>query len=354
MVLSFSPLAFPPTIDSAHFGDFGREVSGVQPSYLSPEEFAKIEKALYKHDLLLFRNVILTPQQQYELVKAFDPESEQYGHGNREFEKNKASILSYLKGLPDVPQVQIIGHGTVRDHEGISEVTLKHGRHPEFHKTRVSEEDEAKGFTRFLRWHMDAALYDLKPPKVTALYGIKVPEGPMHTVLYDDGTGDELEVTLGTTAFVSGKVMFDIMPRELKSLALRSRAKYAPHPFLWMRNAKAKPTGLGLETEGLETPLEELPAWEEGKVKTYPFIWKNPVTGGLHLQVHPCAIIEVDIDPLPPNAERQGARFPEGGRLTDLQEIRDLVYEMQRPGIAPNVWVFYVLVPSVLTESAIS
>ena len=47
---------------------------------------------------------------------------------------------------------------------------------------------------------MDAALYDLAPPKVTALYGLKVPKGPNQTVRYDDGTGDELAVTLGTTA----------------------------------------------------------------------------------------------------------------------------------------------------------
>jgi hypothetical protein len=31
----------------------------------------------------------------------------------------------------------------------------------------VSSADEAAGITRFYRWHMDAALYDLSPPKVT-------------------------------------------------------------------------------------------------------------------------------------------------------------------------------------------
>lgn len=84
-----------------------------------------------------------------------------------------------MTSLPNTPQVQIIGHGVVHDHEAIEEISLKHGRHPEFHKTRILEEDEAKGFTRFFRWHMDAALYDLAPPKVTALYGLKVPKGPL-------------------------------------------------------------------------------------------------------------------------------------------------------------------------------
>jgi hypothetical protein len=167
----------------------------------------------------------------------------------------------------------VSGHGTIRDHEGIEELTLKHGRHPEFHQTRISEEDEAQGFTRFFRWHMDAALYDLCPPKVTALYGIKVPEGPFQTVRYDDGTGNELIVPLGTTAFVSGKTMFEILPREFKSVALRARARYAPHPFQWMRKWKAASTGLMMVTEGPEfAPFDELPPWNDKKIKTYPFV----------------------------------------------------------------------------------
>ena len=107
---------------------------------------------------------------------------------------------------------------------------------------------------------------------MTTLYAINVPQGPKQICRYDDGTGDELEVPLGTTAFVSGKVMFDTLPGELKSLAVRSKVKYAPHPFVWMAPARAMPTGLGIETEGLELPLNELPSWEESKVKVYPFV----------------------------------------------------------------------------------
>lgn len=119
---------------------------------------------------------------------------------------------------------------------------------------------------------MDAALYDLSPPRVTALYGIKVPRGPAQVVRYDDGTGDELPVSLGTTAFVSGKTMFKFLPTELKSVAVRAKAKYAPYPFEWMRHSRAMPTGLGLETEGLEISFDELPPWNDEKVKIYPFV----------------------------------------------------------------------------------
>ena len=168
--------------------------------------------------------------------------------------------------------MQLIGNGTVYNHEGLAEAKLKHPNHTTFHKTRVSVEDGEKGFTRFYRWHIDAALYDLNPPRVTTLYGITVPQGPTQICRYDDGTGDELPVPLGTTAFVSGKTMFNILPPEYKSLAVRSRAKYAPHPYVWMGPAHALSTGLGIETEGLELPLNELAHWEEEKIKVFPLV----------------------------------------------------------------------------------
>ena len=205
--------------------------------------------------------------------QAFDPQSENYSHGNNKTGSTKNSILhSYLKTIPSVPQVQLIGNGTVYNHEGLAETKLKHYSHTTFHKTRLSPEDEEKGMTRFYRWHMDAALYDLDPPKVTTLYGITVPQGSRQVCRYDDGTGDELQVPLATTAFVSGKTMFDILPEAYKSLVVRSKVKYSPHPYVWMSPARAMPTGLGIESEGLEMPIEEIPEWEESKLKVYPMV----------------------------------------------------------------------------------
>ena len=60
---------------------------------------------------------------------------------------------------------------------------------------------------------------------MTTLYAKKVPRGPTQVVRYDDGTGDELPVPLGTTAFVSGQTMFNILPSELKSVAVRAKVK---------------------------------------------------------------------------------------------------------------------------------
>ncbi|KIY50424.1 Clavaminate synthase-like protein [Fistulina hepatica ATCC 64428] len=338
MVIELVPLPLPKSADPSRFVDFGREVKGLDPGNLSPGDFAQVEDALYKYSALLFRNVSLSPEQQYALTKAFDPQCENYGHGNNKTESNKKSILHPdLKTIPRVPQVQLIGNGVVYNHEGLAEAKLKHPSHHTFHKTQVSNEDEAKGVTRFYRWHIDAALYGLSPPRVTTLYGIAVPKGPMQTCRYDDDTGDQLPVPLGTTVFVSGRTMFDILPPEFKSLAVRAKVKYAPHPYVWMAPARAMPTGLGIECEGLELPLSELPYWEEAKQKILPVVWKNPVTGNLHFQVHPCGVIELLVNPLPAGAKREGALYADGAHITDLKEVRDLLYKMQRPAIAPSL-----------------
>lgn len=242
-----------------------------------------------------------------------------------------------LKTIPSVPQVQLIGNGTVHDHWGLAEARLKHPHHRTFHKDPVSLEDEAAGATRFYRWHIDAALYGpLAPPKVTSLYAVEAPEGPPQTCRYDDGTGDELPVPLGTTAFASGTAMLAVLPPAVRRLALRTRVRYAPHPYTWMAGARALSTGLGLETEGLEIEGGDLPAWTAEEQQVLPACWRNPATGELHLQIHPCAVAALEVAPLPPGAaRREDDVLPDGGEVTDLGEVRRLVYAMQRPGIAP-------------------
>ncbi|KAG8219337.1 hypothetical protein J3R82DRAFT_220 [Butyriboletus roseoflavus] len=131
--------------------------------------------------------------------------------------------------------------------------------------------------------------------------------------------------------------MFEILSPELKSLAVRASVRYAPHPYVWMAPSRALPTGLGIETEGLELPMGELPDWEESKIKTFPMLWKNPVTGDLHFQVHPCGVQELIVEPLPAGAKCGGALYPDGAHIKDLGEVRALLYKMQRPAIAPQL-----------------
>ena len=50
------------------------------------------------------------------------------------------------------------------------------------------------------------------------------------------------------------------------------------------------------------------------------------------------------MDPLPEGASRDGALYPDGARITDLKEVRDIMYKMQRPAIDPKVWLITLLV----------
>lgn len=68
-----------------------------------------------------------------------------------------------------------------------------------------------------------------------------------------------------------------------------------------------------------------------------PVLWKNPVTGELHFQVHPCGVAELLVDPISEGGKKEDALYPDGAHLTDLKEVRELLYQMQRPGIAPKV-----------------
>jgi xanthine dioxygenase len=89
MTIEFTPLALPASADASKFVDFGREVKGVDPGTLTQEQFQVIQEALYKvsryhlsqlylshrqsryrqYDALLFRDVVLSPAQQYALTK---------------------------------------------------------------------------------------------------------------------------------------------------------------------------------------------------------------------------------------------------------------------------------------------
>ncbi|KAF9260840.1 Clavaminate synthase-like protein [Marasmius fiardii PR-910] len=341
MPIELIPLPIPDSADPK-LAKFGREVIGLHPAQVTKQEFTELEKALYQYNILLFRNIDLTPKEQYVFVKRFDPPADTYGHGAKYGETKTGALKTYANVLPDTPQVTFIGNGTISNHEGIEKATLTHGHHSERHETVISPEDEAKGYTRFYRWHMDAALYgrDLRPPKVTALYGIKIPDGPKQTVRYDDGSGDVLPVPLGTTAFESAKTMFDLLPPELKSIAVRAQARYAPKPFEWMENVRTRSTGFGVLSEGREKDLDCLRPWSEEDIQTLPFCWKNPFTGDLHLMVHSGAIMEMMVEPV--SELRRGNSsveqlYPNGAHIKDLEEIRNLLWKMQRPGIDPSL-----------------
>lgn len=316
-IMAIKPITITPL--SGH--DFGATVTNVDLENLSDADFGVLHEALYNHEVLVVKSQSsLTPKGQYLLTQRFDPTASTYGHGTT-LDAKRSILHPDLKTVPHQPQVQIIGNGHYDEYEGLKDFTLKHPHHKTFHETAISDEDD-HDFTRFYRWHIDAALYDLNPPKVTSLLAVKVPSGRRQTLRYDDGTNETMDVPLGTTAFATGAKMYDILSEADKEFARGAKVEYMAHPFIWMSPAKSRSNGLGMLSSGLELPTEELPPIESSKIKTLPLVWKNPVTGVLSLVVAPSAI--------------RAIIRPDGSRIDDLEEARELLYRLQRPGIKPE------------------
>lgn len=301
--------------------DFGVEIDYVDLENLSEADFETIRNALYNSHVVVLKNQTgLTPKAQYELTKRFDPETDNYGHG-KTLDAKRSVLHPDLKTIPHQPQVQVIGNGFYDEYEGLENIMLVHPHHKKFHKETIPEEEDFEA-TRFFRWHIDAALYALNPPKVTSLMAVKVPAGRRQTLRYDDGTGEEMDVPLGTTAFVSGQKMYDLLNEEDKKFVREAKVEYAPHPYIWMSPARSRSDGLGMVSDGVELPLSELPPFNDKDIKILPMCWKNPLTGNLALQIHPSAI--------------KAIHLPNGEVMNDLKEVRDLVHRLQRPAISPQ------------------
>ena len=301
--------------------DFGVETSPGDIAQLSDADFADLERAVLTHQVVVVRDQErLSPQQQFELTRRFDPSVQTYGHGHRDELLRQSVLMRDLVSIPEVPQVKLLGNGRIASHQGLAGVELQHPSHRGLHRTPLSDAEEAQDLTRFYRWHIDAALYEFHPPKVTTLLALTVPEGRTQTVVYDDESGDMLQVSLGATAFVSGYRAFETLSEAQRAWALRTQARYAPHPYIWMRRARARSNGLGLFSEGQELTRGELPEIDPAKVMTLPLVWRNPLTGRCALQVHAFCVEELLTD---------------GKPCGSLRECRRLLYQLMRPAIAP-------------------
>ncbi|EXJ65083.1 hypothetical protein A1O7_01423 [Cladophialophora yegresii CBS 114405] len=304
--------------------DLGALVDNINLDNLSDTDFDALSTALYTYNVICIRNQSkCTPKAQAELTRRFDPTARSYGHG-KTIDAKRSILHPDLKTIPHQPEVQVIGNGFIPAYEGLQNVTLKHPHHRTFHRTAIPEAQDL-AFTRFYRWHIDAALYgDLHPPLVTSLLAVQVPRGRTQTVLYDDGSDDRLDVPLGTTAFVSGYAMFDKLSPEQRALAMTSRVEYAPHPYVWISTAKSRSDGLGMVSEGKEVPLNGLPPVDRATdIQILPMVWRNPVTGRFALQIHPAVVRKIHLR--------------DGRVVDDLAEVRDIVHDLQRPGIAPEL-----------------
>ncbi|HEY2733493.1 MAG TPA: TauD/TfdA family dioxygenase, partial [Polyangiales bacterium] len=120
---------------------------------------------------------------------------------------------------------------------------------------------------------------------------------------------------------VSGYQAFRALTPAQQRWALRTQARYAPHPYVWIRNARARSDGLGLVSEGKELKREELPPFAAEEITTLPLVWVNPLTKEPSLQLHAFCVEQLITD---------------GETLDDLIEIRRILHELMRPAIAPD------------------
>jgi alpha-ketoglutarate-dependent taurine dioxygenase len=116
--------------------------------------------------------------------------------------------------------------------------------------------------------------------------------------------------------------MYDILSDADKEFVRTTKIEYAPHPYVWMSSAKSRSDGLGMVSDNLEIPLSDLPPIEEEKIQILPICWRNPVTGQLSIQIHPSAVRKLHL--------------ADGTVIDNLEEVRAIVHQIQRPGISPK------------------
>ncbi|ORY60397.1 hypothetical protein BCR35DRAFT_335018 [Leucosporidium creatinivorum] len=316
----------------------GAEVQGIDLASLSDDEFKLLEDALYKYKVLIVKPPSsgdrLSPVEQFDLVCRFDPTAKrEHGHGDpkqsaAEF-KGKKTLLE-KPGIPPIPiqpEVRLIGHGPQEARWGLEEgLVLSQVSHTMWHKDPLSAEEMLAGFTRWNRWHIDASFMKRAPPIVTTLHALKVPQGSELTLRWDDGSGKEMKIQAGTTAFLDGAKIYSLLSPEQKLMVENSKVVYAPHPFRKHAACRGRSNGLGQVSEGLEAPLEDLPPWEDADVLTYPMLWTSK-TGEKAFQVHSIAAWKLLVK-TSPDAEEQV--------IDDIEEVRRIIYELQRPALEPK------------------
>ncbi|ODV85178.1 hypothetical protein CANARDRAFT_7827 [[Candida] arabinofermentans NRRL YB-2248] len=321
--LQFSPLEGQPFGATVHMPSYTKD-----PSQLNEADFAELKSALLKYSVLVVPDQAdLSPESQHALTVKFDETTgTAYGHDEKLFHSSKSILAKDGKSVPRRPEVMMVGNGHFEaGHEGMKEFTLEHPTHFHFHKSILGEKEIANNQTRFYRWHIDAALYELAPPVVTTLLGLIVPStNEKQTIVYED-TKESKEVVKGATAFASGKIAFDLLSEEQKQFALNTTVVYAPHPYMYINNCKATSDGLTIESETppKEVPLNELPAWEDSKIKRLPLVWTNPGTKNPHLQVHGCCVYQL-------------VNTTTGEVIAELEEARKIVHGLMRPAISPE------------------
>ncbi|OAA61953.1 alpha-ketoglutarate dependent xanthine dioxygenase [Niveomyces insectorum RCEF 264] len=320
--------------------NFGAVIEGLNLDDISDEDVQALSDAIWTHKVVVVKGQqSLHPAKQWELVTRFDPNAPQvHSHGDTKTFNAKGGLLSKGRDVYEVPgveNVRIIGKGYQgKNHYGLEDVTIYRPPLHEWHAVPLSDAEFAAGHTRFQRWHIDAPLYDRDPAWFTTLRCIHRPTAPQLTVHWDDGSGHTLAVDPGLTAFVSNVQCYALLTPDEKQLADHSWVEYAPHPYMWLGASQSNPNGLGLadSSVGKELSLAAVGDYDPAKVKRYPMVWVNPVTGERAFMVHGICVRRMFLRRGPDEA-------PEV--VEDLGRIRRWLRPIQERVLKPE----YILVP---------
>eukprot|EP00201_Polytomella_parva_P023700 CAMPEP_0175048854 /NCGR_PEP_ID=MMETSP0052_2-20121109/6423_1 /TAXON_ID=51329 ORGANISM="Polytomella parva, Strain SAG 63-3" /NCGR_SAMPLE_ID=MMETSP0052_2 /ASSEMBLY_ACC=CAM_ASM_000194 /LENGTH=468 /DNA_ID=CAMNT_0016312969 /DNA_START=35 /DNA_END=1441 /DNA_ORIENTATION=+ len=334
-------------------------------SKISDDQFEILKQALFNYYVVVIPNQRnISPHSQYLVTKRFDPtildeekhkheerDDHSYGHA-KEFRHEKSVLRKDGHAVPTQPQVQILGQGTFMDlYDEMPTLSLTHPTFSTFHKSMLSDEQLANNKTKYYRWHIDSALYDLAPPVVTTLLAIHVPDNASkRQKIITDVAADQaspttyVESSQASTCFFSGTNAYAALTAEEKTFAKNTIVVYAPHPYIFISKCKATDDGFTIVSEGNELEIGDgkeespnsVPKWEDSKLKRLPLVWTNPVTGRNHLQAHGCCVLRLETYDGPVTKENI-----ESGKLKlvnslSLEESRSKLHSLFGRSIAPG------------------
>lgn len=99
-------------------------------------------------------------------------------------------------------------------------------------------------------------------------------------------------------------------------------------PSRWVSQAKQDSMGITIpQKQGKEIPMDQMPPVDEAKIKTYPMVWKNEVTGKPAFMVHNFIVQKIFVKTAPDSEERI---------IDDVDEVRAFLFPFSRKMLEPE------------------
>lgn len=172
----------------------------------------------------------------------------------------------------DDGEVLTIGKGYQGDdHYGKKNFDMGKADFLYYYAKPLSEEDFENGKTRWHWWHLDGTFYQYEPPTFTSFRSLKLPnEEREQEVEWADGSGLSMKVKPGRTAFLDTAQLYNMLSDDEKKMADHSWVEYMWYPYEYVKACRGNPNGIGVASEGKETPMEEMekianvkPEWQK-------------------------------------------------------------------------------------------